>query len=92
MQKLIYANELVDIFLYGVDDMAVLGDQELDAKVIDIIRQQPEAKAVPYCDIARAILKIREINANFEYVKRQDVIDIMWSLIDEKPKKEAAEQ
>ena len=46
-----------DVFLYGIDDMAVLGNQELDAKVIDLIRQQPTIKAVPFYEIAQAILK-----------------------------------
>ena len=40
--KLINAKELEDFFLYGIDDMSVLGDQELDERVIDIIRQQHE--------------------------------------------------
>ena len=64
--------------------MAVLGDQELDEKVIDIVRQQPTVKAVPYYEIARAILKIRSINVEDENIPRQDVIDILWKLIEVK--------
>ena len=83
-QRLINANELVDVFLYGINDMAVLGDQELDAKVIAIISQQPTVKAVPYYEIARAILKIRSINVDDENIPRQAVIDILWKLIEVK--------
>ena len=83
-QRLINANELEDFFLYGINDMAVLGDQELDEKVIDIVRQQPTVKAVPYYEIARAILKIRSINVEDENIPRQDVIDILWKLIEVK--------
>ena len=83
-QRLINANELEDFFLYGINDMAVLGDQELDEKVIDIVRQQPTVKAVPYYEIARAILKIRSINVDDENIPRQAVIDILWKLIEVK--------
>ena len=83
-QRLINANELEDFFLYGINDMAVLGDQELDERVMDIIRQQPTVKAVPYYEIARAILKIRSINVEDENIPRQDVIDILWKLIEVK--------
>jgi len=95
MLRLINANELEDFFLYGIDDMSVLGDQTQDERVIDIIRQQQTIKAVPYYEIARAILKVRAINSDFEYVKRQDVIDVLWKLIDVKTEaqevKEAAD-
>ena len=94
-QRLINAKELEDFFLYGINDMSVLGDQELDERVIEIIRQQHVVKAVPYYEIARAILKIRSINSNFEYIRRQDVIDVLWKLIDVKTEahevKEAAD-
>lgn len=90
--RLINANELEDFFKYGINDMAVLGDQELDQRVIDIIRQQHEVKAVPYYEVARAILKIRAINSNYEYVKRQDVIDVLWKLIDVKTEGQEAEE
>ena len=93
--RLINANELEDLFLYGIDDMSVLGDQAQDQRVIDIIRQQQTIKAVPFYEIARAILKVRAINPNFEYIKRQDVIDVLWKLIDVKTEaqevKEAAD-
>lgn len=93
--RLINANELEDLFLYGIDDMSVLGDQAQDQRVIDIIRQQSTVKAVPFYEIARAILKVRATNSNYEYVKRQDVIDILWKLIDVKTEaqevKEAAD-
>lgn len=79
--RLINANELEDLFLYGIDDMSVLGDQAQDQRVIDLIRQQPTIKAVPFYEIARAILKVRAINPNFEYIKRQDVINVLWKLI-----------
>lgn len=79
--RLINANELEDLFLYGIDDMSVLGDQAQDQRVIDLIRQQQTIKAVPFYEIARAILKVRAINSNFEYIKRQDVIDVLWKLI-----------
>ena len=82
--RLINANELEDMFYYGIDDKAVLGDQELDGKVLDIVRQQQTIKAVPYYEIARAILKIRSINSNFECISRKEVIDILWRLIDGK--------
>lgn len=84
MLRLINANELEDIFYWGKDDKAITGDGNIDGLVIDIIRQQPTIKAVPYYEIARAILKIRAINSDFEYVKRQDVIDVLWRLIDVK--------
>ena len=90
--KLINAKELEDFFLYGIDDMSVLGDQELDERVIDIIRQQHVVKAVPYYEIARAILKIRSINSNFEYVNRKEVIDVLWKLIDVKTEMQEAEE
>ena len=90
--KLINAKELEDFFLYGIDDMSVLGDQELDERVIDIIRQQHVIKAVPYYEIARAILKIRSINSNFEYVNRKEVIDVLWKLIDVKTEMQEAEE
>lgn len=79
--RLINANELEDLFLYGIDDMSVLGDQAQDQRVIDLIRQQQTIKAVPFYEIARAILKVRAINSNFEYIRRQDVIDVLWNLI-----------
>ena len=82
--RLINANELEDMFYYGIDDKAILGDQELDGKVLDIVRQQQTIKAVPYYEIARAILKIRSINPNFECISRKEVIDILWRLIDGK--------
>ena len=94
--RLINANELEDLFLYGIDDMSVLGDQAQDQRVIDLIRQQQTIKAVPFYEIARAILKVRAINPNFEYIKRQDVIDVLWKLIDVKTEaqeiKEAADE
>ena len=93
--RLINANELEDLFLYGIDDMSVLGDQAQDQRVIDLIRQQQTIKAVPFNEIARAILKVRAINSDFEYIKRQDVIDVLWKLIDVKTEaqevKEAAD-
>ena len=93
--RLINANELEDLFLYGIDDMSVLGDQAQDQRVIDLIRQQQTIKAVPFYEIARAILKVRAINSDFEYIKRQDVIDVLWKLIDVKTEaqevKEAAD-
>lgn len=79
--RLINANELEDLFLYGIDDMSVLGDQAQDQRVIDLIRQQQTIKAIPYFEIVRAILKVRAINPNFEYIRRQDVIDALWNLI-----------
>ena len=82
--RLINANELEDVFFYGKDDKAITGDGDTDGLVIDIIRQQHVIKAVPYYEIARAILKIRSINSNFEYVNRQEVIDVLWKLIDVK--------
>lgn len=91
-QRLINAKELEDFFLYGINDMSVLGDQELDERVIEIIRQQHVVKAVPYYEIARAILKIRSINSNFEYIRRQDVIDVLWKLIDVKTEGQEAEE
>ena len=91
-QRLINAKELEDFFLYGINDMSVLGDQELDERVIEIIRQQHVVKAVPYYEIARAILKIRSINSNFEYIRRQDVIDVLWRLIDVKTEMQEAEE
>ena len=90
--RLISAKELEDLFLYGIDDMAVLGDQALDERVIDYIRQQPTIKAVPYYEIARAILKVRAINSNFEYIRRQDVIDILWKLINVKTEAQEAKE
>ncbi len=93
--RLINANELEDLFLYGIDDMSVLGDQAQDQRVIDLIRQQQTIKAVPFYEIARAIVKVRAINSDFEYIKRQDVIDVLWKLIDVKTEaqevKEAAD-
>ena len=89
--RLINANELEHFFLYGIDDMAVLGDQKLDERVIEIISQQPTIKAVPYYEIAKTILKIRSINPDFEYIPRKEVIDILWRLIDGKPKEAADE-
>ena len=93
--RLINANELENLFLYGIDDMSVLGDQAQDQRVIDLIRQQQTIKAVPFYEIARAILKVRATNSNYEYVKRQDVIDVLWKLIDVKTEaqevKEAAD-
>ena len=90
--RLINANELEDLFLYGIDDMSVLGDQAQDQRVIDLIRQQQTIKAVPFYEIARAILKVRELNPNFEYIKRQDVIDILWKLIDVKTEAQEAKE
>ena len=86
--RLINANELVDLFNYGIDDMSVLGDQELDGKVIEIIKGQQPVKAVPYYEIAQTILKIRSINPDFECIPRKEVIALLWRLIDGK---EAAE-
>lgn len=80
--RLINANELEDMFNYGIDDMAVLGDCQLDDKVLKIIKEQPTIKAVPYYEIARAILKIRSINPRFDYIPRKEVIEILWRLID----------
>lgn len=90
--RLISAKALEDVFLYGIDDMAVLGDQELDAKVIEIIRQQQPIKAVPYYEIAQAILKVRGINKGFDEIPRQDVLDILWKLIDDKPKQQKGQE
>lgn len=90
--RLINANELEDLFLYGIDDMSVLGDQAQDQRVIDIIRQQSTVKAVPFYEIARAILKVRAINPDFEYIKRQDVIDVLWKLIDVKTEAQEAKE
>ena len=90
--RLINANELEDLFLYGIDDMSVLGDQAQDQRVIDIIRQQSTVKAVPFYEIARAILKVRAINSDFEYIKRQDVIDVLWKLIDVKTEAQEAKE
>lgn len=90
--RLISARDLEDVFLYGIDDMAVLGDQELDAKVIDLIRQQQPIKAVPYYEIAQAILKVRGINKGFDEIPRQEVIDILWRLIDDKPKPQKGQE
>ena len=89
---LINANELEDLFLYGIDDMSVLGDQAQDQRVIDLIRQQQTIKAVPFYEIARAILKVRAINSNFEYIRRQDVIDVLWKLIDVKTEAQEVEE
>lgn len=80
--RLINANELEDMFNYGIDDMAVLGDCQLDDKVLKIIKEQPTIKAVPYYEIARAILQIRSINPRFDYIPRKEVIEILWRLID----------
>ncbi|MBQ1569664.1 MAG: hypothetical protein IIZ78_00965 [Clostridiales bacterium] len=82
--RLINANELEDLFLYGIDDMSVLGDQAQDQRVIDLIRQQQTIKTVPFYEIAKAILKIRSINPDFEYIPRKEIIDILWRLIDDK--------
>ena len=90
--RLISASDLEDVFLYGIENMAVLGDQELDAKVIEIIRQQPTIKAVPYYEIAQAILKVRGINKGFDEIPRQEVIDILWKLIDDKPKQQKGQE
>lgn len=90
--RLISGKDLEDVFLYGIDDMAVLGDQELDAKVIDLIRQQPTIKAVPYYEIAQAILKVRGIKKGFDDIPRQEVIDILWKLIDDKPKQQKGQE
>ena len=90
--RLINANELEDLFLYGIDDMSVLGDQAQDQRVIDLIRQQQTIKAVPFYEIARAILKVRAINSNFEYIRRQDVIDVLWKLIDVKTEAQEVEE
>lgn len=80
-QRLISANELEDMFYWGKNDMAITGDGNIDGLVLDIIRQQPTIKAVPFFEIVRAIIKIGEINSNYDYVKRQDVIDALWNLI-----------
>ena len=80
--RLINANELEDMFNYGIDDMAVLGDCQLDDKVLKIIKEQPTIKAVPYCEIAKSILQIRSINPRFDYIPRKEVIEILWRLID----------
>lgn len=90
--KLISESDLEDVFFYGINDRAVLGDQELDAKVIEIIRQQPTIKAVPYYEIAQAILKVRGINKGFDEIPRQEVIDILWKLIDDKPKQQKGQE
>lgn len=90
--RLINANELEELFLYGIDDMSVLGDQAQDQRVIDLIRQQQTIKAVPFYEIARAILKVRAINSNFEYIRRQDVIDVLWKLIDVKTEAQEVEE
>ena len=87
--KLINRQKLEDIFYYGENDKAILGDHELDQKVLYIIRQQDTIKAVPYCRIARTILKIRKINPNFDCIPRKEVIDLLWKLIDGK---EAADE
>lgn len=87
--RLINANEFEDLFLYGIDDMAVTGDQKIDGLMIDLIREQQTVKAVPYYQIAQAILKIRGLNSGFDYIPRQDVVDILWRLIDERPKEAA---
>ena len=87
--RLINANELVDVFIYGINDMAVLGDQELDEKVIEIIMQQPTIKAVPYYEIARTIMKIRSIKGELDYIPKEQVIKLLWKLIDAKPKEAA---
>ena len=90
--RLISAKDLEDVFLYGINDRAVLGDQQLDAKVIEIIRQQQPIKAVPYYEIAQAILKVRGINKGFDEIPRQDVLDILWKLIDDKPKQQKGQE
>ncbi len=90
--RLISAKDLEDVFLYGINDRAVLGDQQLDAKVIEIIRQQQPIKAVPYYEIAQAILKVRGINKGFDEIPRQEVIDILWKLIDDKPKQQKGQE
>ena len=84
--KLVSLKALEDLFKYGINDMAVLGDQELDGKVLEILRQQQTIPAVPYYKIAQTILKIRALNSNFDYVPRKEVISLLWQLIDGKEK------
>ena len=90
--RLLNANELEDLFLYGIDDKAVLGDQELDGKVLDIVRQQQTIKAVPYYEIARTIMEIRSIRGELDYIPREQVIRLLWKLIDAKPKEARDDQ
>ena len=90
--RLINANELEDLFLYGIDDKAVLGDQELDGKVLDIVRQQQTIKAVSYYEIARTIMEIRSIRGELDYIPREQVIRLLWKLIDAKPKEARDDQ
>ena len=91
-QRLISAKELEDMFYWGKNDMAITGNGNIDGLVLDIIRQQPTIKAVPFYEIARVILKIRAINSNYDYVKRQDVIDVLWKLIEVKSEAQEAEE
>ena len=83
--RLINAKELEDLFEYGIDDLAVLGDQALDAKVQEIIMNQPTISAVPYYKIAQTIIKVREMHEGLDYVNKKDVIDLLWRLIDKRP-------
>lgn len=89
--KLISANDLIyDIQnSWDMDTIDGITATAVINQTISDIKNQPTIKAVPYYEIAKTILKIRAINSNFDYIPRKEVIDILWRLIDEKPKEAA---
>ena len=89
--RLISANDLISDIQKGWDMDTVNGITAATVlkQIITDIQNEPTIKAVPYYEIAKTILKIRAINSNFDYIPRKEVIDILWRLIDEKPKEAA---
>lgn len=91
MARLIDADKLIDDIEHSWDMDTI---NNITATVVinqtkTDIRNAPTIKAVPYCEIAKSILQIRSINPRFDYIPRKEVIEILWRLIDEKPKEAA---
>lgn len=84
MARLIDADKLIDDIEHSWDMDSVNGitAETVIKQIKTDIKNTPTIKAVPYCEIAKAILQIRSINPRFDYIPRKEVIEILWRLID----------
>ena len=74
---LIDANKLIDIFYYGKNDLAITGNCEIDGKVIQIIKEQPEVEAIPKAKIDKFVQTIETIEHFNGVIKASMVLTIL---------------
>ena len=74
---LIDANKLIDIFYYGKNDLAITGNCEIDGKVIQIIKEQPEVEAIPKSKIDKFVQTIETIEHFNGVIKASMVLAIL---------------